>query len=118
MEVVGGALRTEFQRLSARVNKIAIGVQMSALLDLGISQDDLTRLLRGLHEGKYNLLLGAGASYGCKGGDGVELRDGATLSTQIATEFGLGLNSDEARKLPLTYEEAESANKPRLQNWP
>lgn len=90
---------------------------MSTLLDLGVSQDDRDRLLRGLHEGKYNLLLGAGASYGCKGGDGVELRDGATLSTQIATEFSLKLNPDEAKKLPLAYEEAESANKTRLHSW-
>lgn len=90
---------------------------MRTLADLGLTADDRSRLLRGLHEGKYNLLLGAGASYGCKGGDGVELKDGATLSTQIAAEFKLKLNADEAKKLPLTYEEAESSNKSRLRQW-
>lgn len=90
---------------------------MTTLLGLGITPTDREQLLRGLHEGKYNLLLGAGASYGCKGGDGVELKDGATLSQQIAKDFDLKLNSDEAKKLPLTYEEAESVNKAGLQNW-
>lgn len=90
---------------------------MRTLLDLGISKDERERLLRGLHEGKYNLLLGAGASYGCEGGDGVHLRDGATLSMQIATEFNLKLNAEESKKLPLAYEEAESTNKTRLRSW-
>tara|TARA_Y100000296_G_scaffold66830_1_gene79135 strand:+ start:2353 stop:4809 length:2457 start_codon:yes stop_codon:yes gene_type:complete len=74
-------------------------------------------LLRGLHEGKYNLLLGAGASYGCKGGDGEYLKDGATLSTQITARFNLPLNADEAKKLPLSYEEAEHTNKAGLKRW-
>jgi hypothetical protein len=74
---------------------------MRTLEDLGISADDRERVLRGLHEGKYNLLLGAGASYGCKGGDNVELKDGATLSQQIAAAFSLALNADEAKKLTL-----------------
>jgi hypothetical protein len=90
---------------------------MKSLLDLGISENDQERLLRGLHEGKYNLLLGAGASYGCKGGDGEELKDGATLSTQIAAQFNLPLNGEEAKKLPLTYEEAEHTNKAGLKRW-
>lgn len=90
---------------------------MNTLLDSGISPEDRDHLLRGLYEGRYNLLLGAGASYGCYGGDGVQLRDGATLSTEIAAEFGLKLNPDEAKKLPLTYEEAESASKARFKSW-
>jgi hypothetical protein len=90
---------------------------MATLLELGIKPEDREQLLRGLHEGKYNLLLGAGASYGCKGGDGVELKDGATLAQQIAKDFALKLNSDEAKKLPLAYEEAESADKNGLRNW-
>lgn len=90
---------------------------MKTLLDLGITPDDRAQLLRGLHEGKYNLLLGAGASYGCVGGDGVELKDGATLSQQITKEFSLKLNADEAKKLPLAYEEAESVDKSGLKRW-
>lgn len=90
---------------------------MKTLLDLGVSENDQERLLRGLHEGKYNLLLGAGASYGCIGGDGEELKDGMTLSTQIASAFKLSLNSEEAKKLQLTYEEAESKDKLGLKNW-
>ena len=77
---------------------------MSSLLSLGISAEDRELLLRGLHEGKYNLLLGAGASYGCYGGDGVELKDGATVSQQIADAFSLNVNAVEAKKLNLTYE--------------
>lgn len=34
---------------------------MRKLEDLGVSKEDGERLLRGLHEGRYNLLLGAGA---------------------------------------------------------
>ncbi|SHL04048.1 hypothetical protein [Paraburkholderia terricola] len=90
---------------------------MRTLTDLGLTPTDREQLLRGLHEGKYNLLLGAGASYGCKGGDGVELKDGATLSQQIAKDFGLKLSADEAKKLPLAYEEAESADKVGFQRW-
>lgn len=90
---------------------------MKTLLDLGVTADDRQRLLRGLHEGKYNLLLGAGASYGSTGGDGEELKDGATFSQQIATKFNLRLNPDEAKKLPLTYEEAESADSVALKKW-
>lgn len=90
---------------------------MTTLLELGITPKDREQLLQGLHEGKYNLLLGAGASYGCKGGDGVELKDGATLSQQIATDFDLKLNADEAKKLPLTYEEAENVDKNGFRNW-
>lgn len=90
---------------------------MTTLFDLGITAADREQLLRGLHEGKYNLLLGAGASYGCEGGDGVELKDGATLSQQIAKDFNLKLNADEAKKLPLTYEEAENVEKDRFRSW-
>jgi hypothetical protein len=89
----------------------------TTLLEIGITPEDREQLLRGLHEGKYNLLLGAGASYGCNGGDGVELKDGITLSQQIAKDFNLKLNADEAKKLPLTYEEAESTSKEKLRNW-
>ncbi len=90
---------------------------MKSLLDLGVTSDDRERLLRGLHEGKYNLLLGAGSSYGCKGGDSVDLKDGVTLSKQIADAFSLKLNSDEIKKLPLTYEEAESKDGAGLRRW-
>ena len=90
---------------------------MRTLTDLGLTPTDREQLLRGLHEGKYNLLLGAGASYGCKGGDGVELKDGATLSQQIAKDFRLKLSADEAKKLPLAYEEAESTDKVGFQRW-
>lgn len=90
---------------------------MRKLLELGITPADREQLLRGLHEGKYNLLLGAGASYGCKGGDTVELKDGATLSQQIANDFNLKLNADEAKRLPLTYEEAENVDKDGFRRW-
>lgn len=87
------------------------------LLDLGISIEDRERLLRGLHEGKYNLLLGAGSSYGALGGDGEELKDGVTLARQICSEFKLELNSDESKRLPLVYEEAETEHKAAFHHW-
>lgn len=90
---------------------------MRTLIELGITVEDRAQLLRGLHEGRYNLLLGAGASYGCNGGDGVPLTDGASLSQQIARDFSLKLNADEAKKLPLTYEEAQSKNEAGLRRW-
>ncbi|WP_447468816.1 hypothetical protein [Vibrio harveyi] len=62
---------------------------MKTLLDLGLSEEEKNNLLRGIFEGKYNLLLGAGASYGCRGGDGVELKDGASTAKEIAKDFKL-----------------------------
>lgn len=90
---------------------------MKKLTDLGLSKNEVERLLRGMHEGKYNLLLGAGASYGSVGGDGVELKDGATTAQQITDAFNLRLNEVESKKLPLAYEEAEYANKQGLKKW-
>jgi len=90
---------------------------MKSLTDLGLSTAERDQLLSGLYEGRYNLLLGAGASYGALGSDGVELKDGETLSLQIAAQFALNLNSDERKKLPLTYEEAEFRDKAGLQSW-
>jgi len=90
---------------------------MKTLLDIGLSVNERNFILRGVHEGKYNLLLGAGASYGCFGGDGAELKDGATLSRQINDSFDLGLNTTEADKLPLTYEDALISQPANFRNW-
>lgn len=90
---------------------------MKTLADLGVTAADQAQLLRGLHEGKYNLLLGAGASYGCPGGDGIELRDGASLAQEITKAFKLKLNTDEAKKLPLAYEDAHSVDRGGLGRW-
>ena len=90
---------------------------MRTFADLGVTTADRAQLLRGLHEGKYNLLLGAGASYGCQGGDGIELRDGASLAQEITRVFKLKINVDEAKKLPLAYEDADSADRSGLRKW-
>ncbi|UGA51790.1 hypothetical protein [Dickeya fangzhongdai] len=90
---------------------------MKSLIDLGVSEQDRQSLLMGIHEGKYNLLLGAGSSYGCLGGDGEHLKDGITLSLEINKKFNLNLNEDESKKLPMTYEEAISADPTTLQRW-
>lgn len=90
---------------------------MRTLLDLGIDPFDREKLLRGLHEGKYNLLLGAGASYGCQGGDDGELRDGVTLAQEITRVFKLNINADEAKKLPLAYEDAHDKDPAGLRKW-
>lgn len=44
-------------------------------------------LLDGVARGRYNLLLGAGASIGATGGDGIALTNSTELARDIATEF-------------------------------
>jgi len=90
---------------------------MKRLTDLGLSKVEAERLVQGVHEGKYNLLLGAGASYGSVGGDGVELKDGATTAEQICSAFNLCLGEAESKKLPLAYEEADHVNRTGLKKW-
>lgn len=76
---------------------------MRTLLDLGLSTSERERVLAGIHQGNYNLLLGAGSSYGCVGGDGTQLLDGASVSQAICKDFELKLNEDESKRLTLSY---------------
>jgi hypothetical protein len=87
------------------------------LLDLGLDASERERVLRGIHEGKYNLMLGAGASYGCVGGNGYVLKDGATVSQDICKAFDLKLNSEESKRLTLSYEEAQGVDAAGLRKW-
>lgn len=88
-----------------------------SLLDLGLAASQRDRVLRGIHEGKYNLLLGAGASYGCSGGNGYVLKDGATVSQDICKAFDLKLNNEESKRLTLSYEDAQGVDATRLKKW-
>lgn len=90
---------------------------MKSLADLGLTASQRERVLRGIHEGKYNLLLGAGSSYGCVSGNGTALLDGATVSEAICDRFKLKLNPTERRKLTLSYEDAQGADAHGLRRW-
>lgn len=90
---------------------------MKTLLDLGLTSAESAQVLRGVHEGAFHLLLGAGASYGCSGGNDVPLKDGASVSQRICRDFDLNLNADEAKRLPLAYEEAQGKDHNKLRRW-
>lgn len=87
------------------------------LAELGLTDSQRERVLLGIHEGKYNLLLGAGASYGCVGGEDYVLKDAATVSQDICKAFTLKLNPDESKKLPISYETAKRHEAARLSAW-
>lgn len=90
---------------------------MTGLVELGLSDTERYQLIKGVFEGQYNLLLGAGSSYGCAGGDGVELKDGATTATQIDSDLKLEMAESEKKNLPLVYEEALSLDQSKLHGW-
>lgn len=90
---------------------------IKTLADLGLTPTEKDRVLRGIHEGKYNLLLGAGSSYGCVGGNGTPLLDGATVSEAICDTFQLKLNPTERRRLMLSYEDAQGVDPSGLRRW-
>ncbi|MFM2633792.1 MULTISPECIES: P-loop NTPase [Vibrio harveyi group] len=90
---------------------------MAGLVELGLSESERYQLIKGVFEGQYNLLLGAGSSYGCVGGDGIELKDGATTASQIDSDLKLEMAESEKRNLPLVYEEALSSDENKLHNW-
>lgn len=90
---------------------------MTGLVELGITEIECFQLVKGVFEGQYNLLLGAGASYGCIGGDGIALKDGATTASQINSDFKLDMAEGEKTKLPLVYEEALELDSIKLHKW-
>ncbi|MCW2037601.1 P-loop NTPase [Xanthomonas campestris] len=90
---------------------------INTLIDLGFTPAEIGRVMRGVHDGKYNLLLGAGSSYGCLGGDGRPLLDGASVSESICDDFKLKLNDLERRRLALSYEDAKGKDANGLRRW-
>lgn len=76
---------------------------MSELQKLGIPLEDVSLLLQALDDGAVNLLTGAGASYGEKGGDAQELKDGAYLARELNTRFRLDNVEPDCGDLQLVY---------------
>lgn len=74
-----------------------------SLTSLGIAAEDAELLFRALHDGAMNLLTGAGASYGAKGGDGVELRGGEDLARELNAKFALPNIAPDDANLQLVY---------------
>ncbi|WP_350446240.1 hypothetical protein ABS648_16700 [Pseudomonas solani] len=81
---------------------------MEIIEKYGIAEEDAKLLLEALHNKAINLLLGAGASYGAIGGDGIELKGGADLAQELNTKFNLGLEPPDSTNLPLVYGDLES----------
>lgn len=74
----------------------------------GIPHEEAKLILEALHNKAINLLLGAGASYGATGGDGVSLAGGADLAKELNSKFSLGLIPPDSENLPLVYGDLES----------
>ena len=70
---------------------------------LGIPDEDADALVRAVLDGGVSLLLGAGASYGALGGDGVEIKGAVELAQDINDVCKLGLDESERSKLPVVY---------------
>ena len=64
-----------------------------------IRQDVLEAVARGVAQGEYSLLLGAGASVSAVGGNGKPLPTGAGLRDALVNDFGLETDGEQ---LPLT----------------
>ena len=76
---------------------------MSELEGLGVHEDDVALLMKALDEGAVNLLTGAGASWGAKGGDGVELGGGAEVARELNKRFRLENEEPDCSNLQLVY---------------
>lgn len=76
---------------------------MSEIQKLGVPPEDATLLLSALDDGAVNLLTGAGASYGVKGGDTQELKGGPDLARELNTKFRLENDEPDCSNLPLVY---------------
>ena len=92
---------------------------MNLTKKFGIPPADAEKIIKAIIEGATNLLLGAGASYGVKGGDGTILKGGPDLAIELNNSFALNLDATEAENLPLVYSDLSSQpkNKVRLNNF-
>ena len=82
-------------------------MSMKLVEKFGIDQKHAEALVKGTLEGAYSLLLGAGASYGCVGGDGKQLKGGVDLAHELNQVFNLGLDEPDRSNLPLAYSDAK-----------
>lgn len=89
---------------------------MKLVSKFGMQPDDASGLVEAIIHGAVNLLLGAGASYGARGGDNAELKGGADLAKELNQHFKLGLIEPDSENLPLVYGDIANqvSQKPRL----
>jgi hypothetical protein len=73
-----------------------------------LPNDILSNLIAGLIRGEYHLLLGAGASVGCIGGDQRPLPTGKELAVELVKRFGVATTEDDTLDLRTVYEAVES----------
>ncbi len=78
-----------------------------------MEQDLIVRVAEGVLLGEYALLLGAGASLGARGGNGIPLPTGSELLTQLVSEFDIETEG-ESISLRRAYEAAQRKDSERL----
>lgn len=91
---------------------------MQLVSTLGIEKKDAEALVLAVLDGGVSLLLGAGASYGTHGGDGIEIKGAEDLAKDINDVCKLGLDESEKSKLSLVYgDAAQPAHRSRLNSF-
>lgn len=85
----------------------------------GVTPEDAETLFEALNEGAVNLLTGAGASYGARGGDGRDLGGGQELARELNGRFGLENVEPDCSDLQLVYGDvaAEKHLRPQLSEF-
>ena len=90
---------------------------MKLMTEYGLDKLTATTLVNTVIDNAVSLLLGAGASFGCQGGDDVEIRGGIDLAREINNALGIGLAEPDASNLQLVYGDASQPHtKLRLNN--
>lgn len=90
---------------------------MKKLTDFGLTAQEAAQVVKGIANGQYHLLTGAGSSHSTPGGDGEPLTDGRTFAKQLCDEFKLPLVGNDRENLQLAHEEADAAEPERLKRW-
>jgi hypothetical protein len=84
---------------------------VAPLGSFGLPAEEWQALVDAVADHRYNLLLGAGASFGAVGGDGKPLPLADQLRSDLCDQFRLP--AGELRSLPEAYEEARHSKGPR-----
>ena len=75
----------------------------------GLEESVVNTLITTILDVGVSLVLGAGASWDCHGGDGQIIRGGPDLAKEINDKFSIGLIDPDASNLPLVYGDASQA---------
>ncbi|WP_080898223.1 SIR2 family protein [Variovorax paradoxus] len=89
----------------------------SELEALGVERKTAQTIIRGIAEGQYQLMCGAGVSLGAPGGDGVELQLAKKTSQDIAKVCKFNFEQDELDNLSFVYEEAKANEERTLREF-